>query len=137
MRRESMTSPQLRSLQDYNLKLAIESVPGVSQVASLGGFVKQYQITVDPVRLSAFNIPIAKVMEAVRKSNRDVEGRVIELSGVEYMVRGRGYIKSLRDLEEIAVGASGNGTPVYPEGRRPHPAGTRDPAGARGPRRPG
>ena len=104
---------QLRSLQDYNLKLAIESVPGVSQVASLGGFVKQYQITVDPVRLSAFNIPIAKVMEAVRKSNRDVEGRVIELSGVEYMVRGRGYIKSLRDLEEIAVGASGNGTPVF------------------------
>ena len=104
---------QLRSLQDYNLKLAIESVPGVSQVASLGGFVKQYQITVDPVRLSAFNIPITKVMEAVRKSNRDVEGRVIELSGVEYMVRGRGYIKSLRDLEEIAVGASGNGTPVY------------------------
>jgi Cu(I)/Ag(I) efflux system membrane protein CusA/SilA len=104
---------QLRSLQDYNLKLAIESVQGVSQVASLGGFVKQYQITVDPVRLSGFNIPIQKVMEAVRKSNRDVEGRVVELSGVEYMVRGRGYIKSLRDLEEIAVGASGNGTPVY------------------------
>jgi Cu(I)/Ag(I) efflux system membrane protein CusA/SilA len=104
---------QLRSLQDYNLKLAIESVPGVSQVASLGGFVKQYQITVDPVRLTAFNIPITRIMEAVRKSNRDVEGRVIELSGVEYMVRGRGYIKSLRDLEEIAVGASGNGTPVY------------------------
>jgi copper/silver efflux system protein len=104
---------QLRSLQDYNLKLAIESVPGVSQVASLGGFVKQYQITVDPVRLSAFNIPISKVMEAVRKSNRDVEGRVLELSGVEYMVRGRGYIKSLRDLEEIAVGASVTGTPIY------------------------
>ena len=104
---------QLRSLQDYNLKLAIESVPGVSQVASLGGFVKQYQITVDPVRLTALNIPIAKVMEAVRKSNRDVEGRVIELSGVEYMVRGRGYIKSLKDLEEIAVGTGGNGTPVF------------------------
>ena len=104
---------QLRSLQDYNLKLAIESVPGVSQVASIGGFVKQYQIAVDPVRLSAFNVPIAKVIEAVRRSNRDVEGRVIELSGVEYMVRGRGYVKSVRDLEEIAVGASGNGTPVY------------------------
>ncbi len=83
---------ELRSLQDYHLKLAIESVPGVSQVASLGGFVKQYQITVDPVRLSAFNIPIGKVMETVRRSNRDVEGRVIELSGVEYMVRGRGYV---------------------------------------------
>jgi copper/silver efflux system protein len=104
---------QLRSLQDYNLKLAIESVPGVSQVASIGGFVKQYQITVDPVRLTAYNIPISKVMETVRKSNRDVEGRVVELSGVEYMVRGRGYIKSIRDLEEIAVGASGNGTPVF------------------------
>ena len=104
---------QLRSLQDYNLKLAIESVPGVSQVASLGGFVKQYQITVDPVRLSAFNIPIGKVLENVRRSNRDVEGRVIELSGVEYMVRGRGYVKSLRDLEEIAVGASPTGTPIY------------------------
>ncbi len=103
---------QLRSLQDYSLKLAIESVPGVSQVASLGGFVKQYQITVDPVRLSAFNIPITKVMEAVRRSNRDVEGRVLELSGVEYMVRGRGYVKGLRDLEEIAVGASGSGTPI-------------------------
>jgi Cu(I)/Ag(I) efflux system membrane protein CusA/SilA len=104
---------QLRSLQDYNLKLALESVQGVSQVASIGGFVKQYQITVDPVRLSAYNIPIAKVMEQVRRSNRDVEGRVVELSGVEYMVRGRGYIKSLADLEQISVGTSGNGTPIY------------------------
>ncbi|MDA8124216.1 MAG: CusA/CzcA family heavy metal efflux RND transporter [Deltaproteobacteria bacterium] len=104
---------QLRSLQDYNLKLAIESVPGVSQVASLGGFVKQYQITVDPVRLSGYNIQIQKVMEAVRKSNLDVEGRVLELSGVEYMVRGRGYVKSIKDLEEISVGAGPNGTPIY------------------------
>ena len=100
---------QLRSLQDYNLKLAIESVPGVSQVASLGGFVKQYQITVKPVRLSAFNIPISKVMEAVRKSNRDVEGRVVELSGVEYMVRGRGYIKNIRDLRRSPWGRAGMG----------------------------
>ena len=104
---------QLRSLQDWNIKLALESVPGVSQVASVGGFVKQYQITVDPNRLAAYNISLMKVMEAVRKSNSDVEGRVLELSGTEYMVRGRGYIKDVRTSQEIAVGATGAGTPVY------------------------
>ena len=104
---------QLRSLEDWNLKLALESVPGVAQVASVGGFVKQYQITLDPNRLLAYNIPITKVMEAVRRSNLDVEGRVIEFSGIEYMVRGRGYIKTLADLEDIAVGTNGAGTPVY------------------------
>jgi Cu(I)/Ag(I) efflux system membrane protein CusA/SilA len=104
---------ELRSIQDYNVKLALESVPGVSQVASIGGFVKQYQVTVDPNRLAAYNLPITKVMEAVRKSNRDVEGRVLELSGVEYMVRGRGYIKNLKDLEDITVGSNSGGTPVF------------------------
>ncbi|HJX32387.1 MAG TPA: CusA/CzcA family heavy metal efflux RND transporter [Thermodesulfobacteriota bacterium] len=104
---------ELRSLQDWNLKLAIESVPGVSQVASIGGFVKQYQVTIDPNRLLAYNLPITKVMEAVRRSNLDVEGRVIELSGFEYMVRGRGYIKNLQDLESVAVGTNGTGTPIY------------------------
>ncbi|OGW29371.1 MAG: cation transporter [Nitrospirae bacterium GWC2_42_7] len=104
---------QLRSLQDWNVKLALESVPGVSQVASLGGFVKQYQITIDPNRLSAYNLPLMKVIEAVRKSNQDVEGRVIELTGTEYMVRGRGYIKSLQDIENIAVSSNGIGTPVF------------------------
>jgi Cu(I)/Ag(I) efflux system membrane protein CusA/SilA len=104
---------QLRSLQDWNLKLALESVPGVSQVASVGGFVKQYQVTVDPNRLLGYNIPITKVMEAVRRSNLDVEGRVIEFSGVEYMVRGRGYIKRIQDLENISVGATATGTPIY------------------------
>ena len=104
---------QLRSLQDWNLKLALESVPGVSQVASVGGFVKQYQVTVDPNRLLGYNIPITKVMEAVRRSNLDVEGRVIEFSGVEYMVRGRGYIKRVEDLENISVGATAAGTPIY------------------------
>lgn len=104
---------QLRSLQDYVVKLGLESVQGVAQVASVGGFVNQYQITVDPNRLSAYNIPITKVMEAVRKSNRDVEGRVLDFSGTEYMVRGRGYIKAVQDLENIAVGASAAGTPVY------------------------
>ena len=104
---------QLRSLQDWRLKLALESVPGVSQVASIGGFVKQYQITVDPNRLAGYNIPITKVMEAVRRSNLDVEGRVIEFSGVEYMVRGRGYIKTIKDIEDIAVGTNSAGTPIY------------------------
>jgi len=104
---------QLRSLQDYNIKLALESVAGVSQVASIGGFVNQYQITVDPNRLSAYRLPITKVIEAVRKSNRDVEGRVLEFSGAEYMVRGRGYLKTIKDLEDIAVGATAAGTPVY------------------------
>lgn len=104
---------ELRSIQDYVIKLGVESVPGVSQVASIGGFVKQYQITVDPNRLTAYNIPITKVMEAVRKSNQDVEGRVLELSGVEYMIRGRGYVKGLQDLENIAVGTGPGGIPVY------------------------
>ena len=103
---------ELRTIQDYNVKLAIESVPGVSQVASVGGFVKQYQITIDPNRLLAYNIPLMAVTEAVRKSNRDVEGRVLEFSGIEYMIRGRGYIKGLQDLAEIAVSTDGRGTPV-------------------------
>jgi Cu(I)/Ag(I) efflux system membrane protein CusA/SilA len=104
---------QMRSVQDYNIKLALESVEGVSQVASIGGFVKQYQITIDPNRLLAFNLPLPKVLEAIKKSNSDVEGRVLEFSGIEYMVRGRGYIKSLKDLESIAVGTNGAGTPVF------------------------
>jgi copper/silver efflux system protein len=103
---------ELRSLQDWNVKLALESVPGVSEVASIGGFVKQYQVTIDPNRLAAYNIPITKVMEAIRKSNRDVEGRVIEFSGIEYMVRGRGYIKSIQDLETVPLTTDGAGTPL-------------------------
>ncbi len=104
---------ELRSIQDYNVKLALESVQGVSQVASIGGFVKQYQITIDPNKLLAYNIPLPKVLDAVKKSNQDVEGRVLEFAGTEYMVRGRGYIKSLNDIDNIAVGASRSGTPVY------------------------
>ncbi|MCE5212088.1 MAG: CusA/CzcA family heavy metal efflux RND transporter [Deltaproteobacteria bacterium] len=104
---------ELRSIQDYIIKLGLESVPGVSQVASIGGFVKQYQVTIDPNRLLAYDIPITKVMEAIRKSNQDVEGRVLEMSGVEYMVRGRGYIKNLRDLEDVSLGTNNAGTPVF------------------------
>jgi len=104
---------ELRTIHDYNIKLALESVQGVSQVAPIGGFVKQYQVTIDPNRLAAFNIPIVKVMEAIRKSNQDVEGRVLELSGVEYMIRGRGYIQTTKDIEDIAVGSGSGGTPVF------------------------
>ena len=104
---------ELRSLQDWYLKLALESVPGVSQVASIGGFVKQYQVTIDPNHLQSYNIPITRVIEAIRRSNREVEGRVIEFSGIEYTVRGRGYIKTLKDLETVPVGTNGTGTPVY------------------------
>jgi Cu(I)/Ag(I) efflux system membrane protein CusA/SilA len=102
----------LRSLQDWNVKLSLESVPGVSQVASIGGFVRQYQINVDPNRLAAYNISIMRLMEAVRQSNSEVEGRIIELSGVEYMIRGRGYIKDVRDIEEISLGLGAAGTPI-------------------------
>ncbi len=104
---------ELRSLQDYNLKLALESVPGVSEVASIGGFVKQYQITIDPNKLLAYNISLTKVLDAIRKSNQEVEGRVLELSGTEYMVRGKGYIRNISDVENVPVGASLSGTPVY------------------------
>jgi len=102
----------LRTIQDYTLKLGLESVPGVSQVASIGGFVKQYQVNVDPVRLKAYNIALSTVRDAIRKSNLDVEGRVLELSGAEYMIRGRGYLKGVSDLEQITVGTGGNGTPI-------------------------
>jgi Cu(I)/Ag(I) efflux system membrane protein CusA/SilA len=104
---------ELRSLQDYDIKLALESVPGVAQVASIGGFVKQYQIIIDPNRLLSYGIPINKVFQAVRRSNSDIEGRVIEFSGAEYVVRGRGYVGSIKDLETIPVGSDGSGTPVF------------------------
>ncbi|HAR64409.1 MAG TPA: CusA/CzcA family heavy metal efflux RND transporter [Candidatus Margulisbacteria bacterium] len=103
---------ELRSMQDYKLKLALESVPGVSQVASVGGFVKQYQITIDPQKLTAYNIPLSTIMEALKKNNNDVEGRVMEMSGREYMIRGLGYLKGVNDIGKIAVGSS-NGTPIY------------------------
>jgi copper/silver efflux system protein len=103
----------LRSLQDWTLKYWLESVEGVAEVASLGGFVKQYQITVNPETLLAYGLPLKTIMEAVKKSNNDVGARVLELSGSEYMVRGRGYIESLEDIRDIPVGTDKNGTPVF------------------------
>ena len=103
---------QLRSLQDWYLRYQLSTVEGVAEVASLGGFVKQYQINLDPNKLAAYRLPVRKVVDAIRMSNNDVGGRSIELSGTEYMVRGRGYIRSMKDLENISLGMNDRGTPV-------------------------
>ena len=105
------TLQQLQSLQDWNVRYALQAVPGVAEVASVGGFVKEYQVDVDPDRLAALGIPLGKVVEAVRMSNADVGGRVLEVSGTEHYVRGRGYVKDPHDLEKVVLGAH-MGTPV-------------------------
>ncbi|MBI4398633.1 MAG: efflux RND transporter permease subunit, partial [Candidatus Omnitrophica bacterium] len=103
----------LRSIQDWYLRYLLQSVPGVAEVASIGGFTKQYQVNVDPNRLLAYNIPITDVIRAIRDGNNDVGGRLVEFSGAEHMVRGRGYLKSVDDIENIVVGTQGHsGTPV-------------------------
>ena len=104
---------ELRSFQDWYLRYWLESVPGVAEVASVGGFVKQYQVQIDPIKLFAYNIPVNTVIQAIRRSNNDVGGRVVEFATTEYFVRGRGYIKSVEDIEKIPVKVGGNGTPVY------------------------
>jgi len=103
---------ELRSFQDWTLRYWLQSVPGVAEVASIGGFQKQYQINIDPRALAAYHVPLTKVIEAVRDNNNDVGARLVEFSGTEYMVRGRGYAKSVSDLEDIVVGRSSSGTPV-------------------------
>jgi copper/silver efflux system protein len=103
---------QLRSIQDWFLRYELATVPGVSEVASIGGFVKQYQVEVDPNKLLAFNLSIEKVKRAIRMSNADVGGRLLEMAEMEFMVRGLGYIQSLHDLEQIALGVDGQGTPI-------------------------
>ncbi len=103
---------ELRSIQDWYLRYELTSVAGVSEIASIGGFVKQYQVTVDPNKLVAYNIPLQKVRHAIMRSNNDVGGKVIELAESEFMVRGLGYIKDLDDLRSVPVGANANGTPI-------------------------
>jgi copper/silver efflux system protein len=103
---------ELRSYQDWYLRYHLQSVPGVAEVASLGGFVKQYQVTIDPNHLVAYNIPLSKVVDAIREGNQEVGGRLLEFSGAEYMVRGRGYAKTVEDLEKIVVGVDPKGTPI-------------------------
>jgi len=103
----------LRTFQDFTLRYALGSVPGVAEVASVGGYQKQYQVTVDPNRLRAYGVSLNEVTEAIRQSNNDVGGRILEMSGREYYVRGRGYITSLAAIENVTVRTSGPaGTPI-------------------------
>lgn len=103
---------QIRSYQDWYLRYYLKAVPGVAEVAAIGGFVRQYQVQVDPNRLRAFNIAIDKVVEAVRAGNNDVGGRLVEMSGAEYMVRGRGYARSTEDIGEIVLARTESGVAV-------------------------
>jgi Cu(I)/Ag(I) efflux system membrane protein CusA/SilA len=105
------TLAELRTIQDWYLRYQLAKAPGVAEVASVGGFVQQYQVTVDPTKLRAYNIPLAKVGQVIRDSNRDVGGRVIEMAEAEYMVRGRGYLRGRADIEQLVV-KSDKGTPV-------------------------
>ncbi len=107
-----MSLADLRGVQDWYVHHALVSVPGVAEVASIGGYQKQYQVDVDPAKLQAYRIPITRVMSAIQAANADVGGMVMELSEREYMVRGLGYIRSLADIENIVVGATTTGTPV-------------------------
>ena len=107
-----MDLSQLRSLQDWYLRYALTAVPGVSEVASIGGFEKQYQIDLDPTRLQAYGVSVPAVMNAVRNANADVGAMVVELAEREYMVRGLGYLESIGDIENVVVSASAAGTPI-------------------------
>src|SRR5579885_710005 len=103
---------ELRSIQDWYLRYQLAAVPGVAEVASVGGFVKQYQVTVDPVKLRAYNLSLSQVAEAIRRSNGEVGGRSIELAETEFILRVKGYIQNLDDLRKVAVGVGKDGTPI-------------------------
>ncbi len=103
---------ELRSLQDWYIRYQLTAVPGVSEVASLGGFVKQYQVEVDPERLRAFDIPVTRVAEAIGAHNVDIGARVLEMGGREYMIRGLGYLQGVDDIRTVALGVTPNGTPI-------------------------
>ena len=109
---DSLDLAQLRSLQDWYIRYQLTSVPGVSEVASLGGFVKQYQVEVDPERLRAYNIPVTRVVRALGSHNMDIGARVLEMGGREYMIRGLGYLKGIPDIENVDVGVTPGGTPI-------------------------
>lgn len=104
---------ELRAIQDWYIRYQLNSVPGVVEVASVGGFVKQYQIDLDPNKLLAYKIPVSHVKMAVERSNNDVGGKLLEASDMEYVVRGLGYLKSTQDIENVVVGADKNGVPIY------------------------
>ncbi len=103
---------ELRSIQDWFLRYELMSVEGVAEVAGIGGYVNQYQVEVDPNKLLAYDLPLSRVKRAIQRSNSDVGGRLIEMAETEYMVRGKGYIQSIADMEEIAVGVDDKGTPI-------------------------
>ncbi len=109
---DSLDLAELRSLQDWNIRYQLTAVPGVSEVASLGGFVKQYQVEVDPERLRAFDIPVTRVAAAIGDHNMDIGARVLEMGGREYMIRGLGYLEGVADIENVSVGTADNGTPI-------------------------
>ncbi|RII30176.1 MAG: CusA/CzcA family heavy metal efflux RND transporter [Geobacter sp.] len=104
---------QLRTLQDWFVRYQLNTVPGVAEVASIGGYVREYQIDLNPDKLLAYNIKIGTIMEAVKRSNNDVGGRLLEQADAEYLIRGQGYVKSQADLENIVVGSDMRGTPIY------------------------
>ncbi len=112
---KKMGLSELRSFQDWNLRYVLKSIPGVSDVASVGGFVKQYQVTLDPGTLLQYKIPLQKVIMAIRKSNSEVGGRLVEFNGREYIVRGKGYIKSKEDLNKIVIVSDKDGAPLLLE----------------------
>src|SRR5256885_945433 len=103
---------ELRSYQDWTLRYYLKAVPGVAEVASLGGYGRQIQVNVDPNRLRAYGLPLGRVVDAVRGGNHEVGGRLLEIAGREYMVRGRGYARSLRDFGDIVLAVSDGGTPI-------------------------
>jgi Cu(I)/Ag(I) efflux system membrane protein CusA/SilA len=103
---------ELRSIQDWQLRYELQTVPGVAEVASVGGYVRQYQVELDPNRLATHGVTLSQVRRAIQRSNSDVGGRLLELAESEFMIRGRGYIQSVQDLEEVAVDVDANGTPV-------------------------
>jgi Cu(I)/Ag(I) efflux system membrane protein CusA/SilA len=109
---DSLDQAELRSLQDWYIRYQLTAVPGVSEVASLGGFVKQYQVEVDPERLRAFAIPVTAVTRAIGAHNVDIGARVLEMGGREYMIRGLGYLQGAEDIENVTVGATATGTPI-------------------------
>ena len=102
----------LRALQDWYLKFQLTAVSGVAEVASIGGYERQYQVIVDPNKLLSYNIPLKKVIMTIKQGNKDVGGRLMELSEIEYMIRGKGYVKKVSDLEDLVVGVDKNGTPI-------------------------
>jgi Cu(I)/Ag(I) efflux system membrane protein CusA/SilA len=112
LRSETHSLQELRSIQDWYLRYELTGVEGVSEVASIGGFVKQYQVTIDPIKIRSYNIPISRIAQAIKRSNNDVGGRLIEMGETEFMVRGLGYFKSIADVGNVPVGVSSDGTPV-------------------------